>query len=65
MDNDDDIIFPPYANMFHHYMYTDHEQYPLGAADMAGYWLEDRIFGGVVLFDRGKSGKEVKLDSAF
>ncbi|KAK3185697.1 hypothetical protein K4F52_005562 [Lecanicillium sp. MT-2017a] len=44
--------------MFNHYQYTDHEQYPRGPADMAGYWLEDRIFGGVVLFDRGESGKE-------
>lgn len=25
---------------------------------MAAYWAEDRIFGGVVLFGRGKSGKE-------
>ncbi len=45
--------------MFHHCMYADSEQYPFGAADMAGYWLEDRVFGGVVLFDRGASGKEV------
>lgn len=26
---------------------------------MAGYWAEARIFGGVVVFDRGLSGAEV------
>lgn len=28
--------------------YSKPEQYPDGAADVAGYWAEDRIFGGVV-----------------
>lgn len=28
-------------------------QYPDGVADIVGYWAEDRIFGGVVLFGRG------------
>lgn len=36
------------------------EQYPNGVADVAAYWAEDRIFGGVILFGRGKSGKEVR-----
>lgn len=35
------------------------EQYPNGVADVAAYWAQDRIFGGVILFGRGKSGKEV------
>ncbi|KAL1869603.1 hypothetical protein Daus18300_005457 [Diaporthe australafricana] len=35
------------------------EQYPDGIADIAAYWAEDRIFGGVILFGRGKSGNEV------
>ncbi|KAK3186429.1 hypothetical protein K4F52_004730 [Lecanicillium sp. MT-2017a] len=31
---------------------------------MAGYWAEDRIFGGVVLFDRTESGKALRaMDS--
>ncbi|KAI1020993.1 hypothetical protein LB503_009995 [Fusarium chuoi] len=34
------------------------DQYPNGAADTAGYWAEARIFGGVVVFDRGKDGTE-------
>jgi hypothetical protein len=39
--------------------YDSPKQYPNGVADVAAYWAEDRIFGGVVLFGRGKSGKEV------
>lgn len=33
--------------------------YPNGWADVAGYWAEHHIFGGVVLFDRGESEEEV------
>ncbi|KAG8164179.1 hypothetical protein KVR01_006097 [Diaporthe batatas] len=40
------------------YNFDDPKQYPHGVADVAAYWAEDRIFGGVVLFGRGKSGKE-------
>ncbi len=32
--------------------YKDYQQYPHGASDMAGYWAENQILGGVVLFDR-------------
>ncbi|KAL2285262.1 hypothetical protein FJTKL_08222 [Diaporthe vaccinii] len=32
--------------------YINPENFPEGAADMAGYWAESRILGGVVLFDR-------------
>lgn len=52
---------PAFASIFSHACYTFHEKYPNGAADMAGYWAEDRIFGGVILFDRGKSGTEVSI----
>ncbi|KAG8161472.1 hypothetical protein KVR01_008459 [Diaporthe batatas] len=38
--------------------YDDPKQYPDGIADIAGYWAEDQIFGGIVLFDRGDSGTE-------
>jgi hypothetical protein len=34
----------------------DYENYPNDAADMAGYWAEARIIGGVVLFDRRPDG---------
>lgn len=39
--------------------YSDPEQYPDGVADIAGYWAENWIFGGVVVFSRGESGIEV------
>lgn len=42
----------PLPTLFQHPWYIDYEQYPNGAADMAGYWAESRILGGVVLFDR-------------
>lgn len=42
----------PYPTLFSHRWYRDYNQYPRGAGDMAGYWAEARIFGGVVLFDR-------------
>jgi hypothetical protein len=37
--------------MFTHGWYTDHQDYPNKVADMVGYWAENRIFGGVVLFN--------------
>ncbi|KAK0392278.1 hypothetical protein NLU13_1774 [Sarocladium strictum] len=51
-------MFPPPQTHFLHASYTDSDMYPNGVADMAGYWAEDRIVGGVVLFDRGDSGHE-------
>lgn len=48
---------PPCA--FSNTEYRFHEQYPNGIADVAGYWAESKIFGGVVVFDRGPSGTEV------
>ncbi|OAA64739.1 hypothetical protein SPI_03386 [Niveomyces insectorum RCEF 264] len=42
--------YPP--TLFVHPWYTAYDQYPDGVADGVGYWAEDRIFGGVVLFDR-------------
>ncbi|KAK2602871.1 hypothetical protein N8I77_009373 [Diaporthe amygdali] len=40
------------------YAYADLEQYPEGVADVTGYWAENCIFGGVVVFSRGESGIE-------
>ncbi|KAF4813317.1 hypothetical protein CGCTS75_v013758 [Colletotrichum tropicale] len=56
-----------YATLFRHPWYTDHDQYPNGVADMAGYWAESRIFGGVVLFDRRSpdSAPDVQKDSVW
>ena len=32
--------------------YKDVDEYPNGAADLAGYWAENLILGGIALFDR-------------
>jgi hypothetical protein len=48
--------FPTLFCMKHYYRY---KKYPDGLADVVGYWVEDRILGGVTLFDRGMSGFEV------
>lgn len=42
----------PLPTLFQHSWYVDYDQYSNGAADMAGYWAEAQIIGGVVLFDR-------------
>ena len=33
--------------------YINYSRYPRGMADVAGYWAEVQIFGGVVVFNRG------------
>ncbi|KAK4222242.1 hypothetical protein QBC38DRAFT_88015 [Podospora fimiseda] len=43
---------PSPPTLFYHPAYKWDEVYPEGKADMVGYWVEDRIFGGVVVFDR-------------
>ncbi|KAL8372204.1 hypothetical protein RB595_001817 [Gaeumannomyces hyphopodioides] len=43
---------------FIHRSYTAVDQYHDGEADMVGYWAECIIFGGVVVFNRGKSDSE-------
>ncbi|KAJ4417539.1 hypothetical protein N0V82_006098 [Gnomoniopsis sp. IMI 355080] len=51
-------LYPPHPTLFFHSDYEQYELYPNGLAEAAGYWAEDQIFGGVVLFDRGESGVE-------
>lgn len=51
----DEYIAP---TSFCHWSYLDADQYPAGIADVVGYWAEAKIFGGVVVFDRGPSGTE-------
>lgn len=48
---------PP--NLFFVPSYKDPERFSNGLADVAAYWAELRIFGGVVLFDRGQTEEEV------
>ncbi|KAG6368778.1 hypothetical protein INS49_002992 [Diaporthe citri] len=58
---EDDVMgrkqLPP-PTLFWTGAYIDWSHYPNGLADMAGYWAEMQLFGGVVLFDRGESEKE-------
>ncbi|KAK4666707.1 hypothetical protein QC763_302720 [Podospora pseudopauciseta] len=42
----------PICTVFHSIQYLDHDIYPQGVADVVGYWAEDRILGGVVVFER-------------
>lgn len=56
-----EALYEPHPTLFFHFDYMDHGHYPDGLADIAGYWAEDRIFGGVVLFDRGESGVAVSF----
>lgn len=51
---------PPPVTLFYHQAYRLKERYPNGIGDIVGYWAENRILGGVVLFDRGQSGFEVR-----
>lgn len=46
------VIIHPRPTMFNHHHYLDDDVYPEGVADMVGYWVENRILGGVVIFDR-------------
>ncbi|KAF1988960.1 hypothetical protein K402DRAFT_11778 [Aulographum hederae CBS 113979] len=50
---------PSPPTCFVHAGYSNLEEYPNGVGDIVGYWVENQIFGGVVVFDRGESGTEV------
>ncbi|KAL2121875.1 hypothetical protein VTJ04DRAFT_2330 [Mycothermus thermophilus] len=43
--------------LFCHYFYDHYTSYPNGVADCVGYWAEERIFGGVLVFDRRDPAK--------
>ena len=45
---------------FYHDCYVRFDDYPFGLLDVVGYWAETQLFGGVLLFDRGESGSEVR-----
>jgi hypothetical protein len=57
------ILIPPKPMELFHTEYLDWGQYSKGIVDIAGHWAEYRLFGGVVLFDRGESGTEVYISS--
>ena len=45
----------PAPTLLTHISYDALGQYPQGLADVVGYWAENRILGGVVLFDRSEA----------
>ncbi|KAI3341393.1 hypothetical protein F4824DRAFT_496144 [Ustulina deusta] len=47
-----DIHKTMFPTLFRHPQYCDYGLYPDGLADGVAYWAENRILGGVVLFDR-------------
>ena len=49
---------PARPTLFNHQDYLDDDVYPEGVADVVGYWAEDRIFGGVPVFDRKEPAAE-------
>ena len=38
------------------------DQYPDGLADVVGYWAENKVLGGVVIFDRSDSWDDDKAE---
>ncbi|KAH7245732.1 hypothetical protein BKA59DRAFT_476168 [Fusarium tricinctum] len=53
-------FYDPLPIAFCHRAYRYYEQYPRGVADVAGYWAESKIFGGVFVFDRGEGEEDCK-----
>ncbi|KAK2879303.1 hypothetical protein FQN49_000999 [Arthroderma sp. PD_2] len=49
---------PKWPTRLRHEEYAEYERNPLGIAGMVGYWAELKLFGGIVLFDRGESEQE-------
>jgi hypothetical protein len=45
----------PWPTMFIETHFVFHDQYPNGIDDIVGYWAENRILGGVALFDHSQS----------
>ncbi|OIW34778.1 hypothetical protein CONLIGDRAFT_21713 [Coniochaeta ligniaria NRRL 30616] len=54
----DEWPYKPFPTLFCVSHYHRYKLYPDGLADVVGYWAEDRILGGITLFDRGTSGFE-------
>ncbi|KAL4938734.1 hypothetical protein BDV06DRAFT_231550 [Aspergillus oleicola] len=52
------VIESPYPTYLSHNHYLDDDMYPVGVADVVAYWAETHLFGGVVVFNHGKSDTE-------
>ena len=49
-------VRPP--TLFTHASFEQASRYPDGLADLVGFWAENRILGGVALFDRSRNWRE-------
>jgi hypothetical protein len=49
----------PFPTMFFLADYSEINSYPDGEADVADYWAENRILGGIIMFCRGQSNPQV------
>lgn len=49
---DEGLVITPPLTLFSHMGYLDEDVYPEGVVEVVGYWAENRILGGVVLFAR-------------
>ncbi|KAH7158517.1 hypothetical protein DER46DRAFT_609456 [Fusarium sp. MPI-SDFR-AT-0072] len=52
---DDLCRVPPGPTMFIATQFTGHNRYPNGVDDIVGYWAENRILGGIALFDHSQA----------
>jgi hypothetical protein len=52
----------PDPTLFSHFSYMAVGQYPNGLADIVGYWAENKVLGGVVIFDRSDSWDDDKSE---
>lgn len=55
----------PDPTLFTKTRFTAQDQYPNGLADVVGYWAENRILGGVLLFDRSQKWELDNEPNAF
>jgi hypothetical protein len=50
---------PHYTLDFYHGAYMLYQEYPHGVLNMVGYWMETRVFGGVLLVEHDDLDCEV------
>ncbi|KAL3491020.1 hypothetical protein BJX62DRAFT_237621 [Aspergillus germanicus] len=56
----DGFIPSPFETYLFHNHYRDVDLYPMGVADIVGFWAETHLFDGVVVFDHGKDDTEFR-----
>ncbi|RDW81604.1 uncharacterized protein DSM5745_05161 [Aspergillus mulundensis] len=58
----DELVPSRVPTYLYHNDYLDDDIYPLGIADIAAYWAETHLFGGVVVFYQGDNETELPTD---